>query len=308
MPSEDSLTVWDESLDRIREAGDRLMSFSDLKYEGSFVSVSEFERVHVMEFGEGPPVILMHGAGMGGPVWHRQISALAHDHRVIVPDIPMFGLSDMPRRVYAPREQISDVILGVMDQFEIEKADIAGHSLGAIGSLGAMIDAPERFTRAILMGSPGFGRGLNCLLRLASIPAFRRLISSNSRRGRDLFFDHCEAQKSGSSEEREAWKEMVYRISSRNYATDAFFEGLRRITGFFGQRDILSDETLSAVKIPTLLVWGDSDRIVPTGHSCRASRTIPNSRLQIIENCGHVVQLEAPRRVTQLMVDWFRVS
>lgn len=284
------------------------MSFSNLKYEGRFVSAAEFERVYVMEFGEGPAVILMHGAGMGGPVWHRQISALAHDHRVIVPDIPMFGMSDMPRRVYAPREQIADVILGVMDQFEIETADIAGHSLGAIGSLGAIINAPDRFNRAILMGSPGFGRGLNFLLRLSSIPALRRFIRYDSRRGRYFFFDHCEAQKSGSSDEREAWKEMVFQISSRNHATDAFFAGLRSITGFFGQRDVLSDETLSTVKIPTLLVWGDSDRIVPSGHSGRASRAIPNSHLEIIENCGHVVQLEAPQRVTQLMVDWFRVS
>ena len=109
MTTEDPLTVRDENLDRIRESGNRLMSFSNLAYEGRFVSAAEFERVHVMEFGDRAPVILMHGAGMGGPVWHRQISALAHDHRVIVPDIPMFGLSDMPRRVCAPREQISDV-------------------------------------------------------------------------------------------------------------------------------------------------------------------------------------------------------
>lgn len=284
------------------------MSFSGLKYEGRFVSAAEFERVHVMEFGDGSPVILMHGAGMGGPVWHRQIAALALDHRVIVPDIPMFGMSDMPRRIYAPREQIADVILGVMDQFDIETADIAGHSLGAIGSLGAIINAPDRFNRAILMSSPGFGRGLNFLLRLSSIPALRRFIRYDSRRDRYFFFDHYEAQRSGPSEEREAWKEMVFRIGSRNHATDAFFEGLRSFTGFFGQRDVLSNETLNAVKLPTLLVWGDSDRIVPTRHRNRASQSIPNSRLEIIKNCGHVVHLEAPKRVTELMVDWFRTN
>lgn len=284
------------------------MSFSGLKYKGRFVSASEFERVHVMEFGDGSPVILMHGAGMGGPVWHRQIAALAHAHRVIVPDIPMFGMSDMPRHISAPRKQIADVILGVMDQFDIETADIAGHSLGAIGSLGAIINAPDRFNRAILMSSPGFGRGLNLLLRLLSIPGPRRFIRYDSRRGRYFFFDHWEAQKSGPSDEREAWKEMVFRIGSRNHATDAFFEGLRSFTGVLGQHDVLSDETLSAVKLPTLLVWGDSDRIVPTRHSGRASRSIPNSRLEIIKNCGHVVHLEAPERVTELMVDWLSTN
>ena len=89
--------VGDDSMKRVHSAGDRLMSLSNLRYDGSFISVGEYENVHVMEFGSGPSVLLVHGAGSGGPAWHRQIAALAVDHRVIVPDVPMFGLSGMPR-------------------------------------------------------------------------------------------------------------------------------------------------------------------------------------------------------------------
>ena len=218
----------------------------------------------------------------------------------------MFGISDMPNRIYAPRQQIADVVLGVMDQLDIEIADIAGHSMGAIGSLGAMIRQPERFNRAVLMSSPGFGHGLNWLLRLATVPLMRPFVRYESRRDRHFFFDRFEAQKTGPSAEREAWKELHFQVGCRNGATVAFHQGLRSFAGFRGQREVLSDDDLAKVKSPTLLVWGDSDLIIPTRHSRRAVASIPDSKLEIIENCGHIVQLEAAERITKLMADWFR--
>lgn len=297
-----------ESLEHIRAAGDRLMSLSDLRYEGQYVPAGGFQRIHAMEFGDGPPVLLVHGAGSSGAIWHRQIAALAIDHRVVVPDVPMFGMSEIPDRVHAPRAQIGDVILGVMDALSIDVADIAGHSLGALGSIGAMTREPERFNRAVLMSSPGFGRGLNWLLRLASVRMMQRFIRYDSRRDRTFFFDRFEAQRSGASDEREMWKELHFRVGSRNGAVDSFHQGMGRFTGLFGQRDLLSEVDLATIKASTLFIWGDSDKIIPTRHSKKAVKSLPNARLEILEDCGHLVQLEAPHRVTQLMVDWFRVS
>ena len=284
------------------------MSVSNLRYEGRYVSAGEFDRIHVMEFGDGPPVVLVHGAGSGGPAWHRQIAALSRDHRVIVPDVPMFGMSDIPNRIYAPRAQIADVILGVLDELGVQVTDIAGHSMGALGSLGAMMREPTRFNRAVLLSSPGFGRGLNWLLRLASLSALRRFVRYDSRRDRHFFFDRFEAQKSGPSIERDLWKEMHFQVGNRNLATEIFHQGLRSFANWRGQRDLLTADELSIVTASTLLVWGDSDLIIPTRHSRRALATIPGVRLEIIENCGHIVQLEAPDRLTDLMTDWFRVN
>ena len=284
------------------------MSLSNLRYEGRYVSAGEFNQIHVMEFGDGPPVVLVHGAGSGGPAWHRQIAVLARYHRVIVPDVPMFGMSDIPNHIYAPRMQIADVILGVMNELDIETTDIAGHSMGALGSVGAMTREPERFNRAVLLSSPGFGRGLNWLLKLASLPALRRFVRYDSRRDRHFFFDRLEAQKSGPSHERDLWKEMHFQVGNRNLAIDAFHQGLRSFASWRGQRDLLDAEDVAKVTASTLLVWGDSDLIIPTRHSTRALATIPGAHLEIIENCGHVVQLEAPDRLTDLMTDWFRVN
>ena len=252
-------------------------------------------------------MVLVHGAGSGGPAWHRQIAALSVDHRVIVPDIPMFGMSGMPRLIYVPRVQIADVILAVMDVLGIEVANIVGHSMGAIASLGALMVAPERFNRAVLMSSPGFGRGLNFALRLASVPALQRFVNYGSRRARNYFFDHFEAQKSGPSNERELWKELHFQVGNRGSGVQTFHEGLTSFAGIFGQRDLLSREQTATITARTLLVWGDSDRIIPTNHSKRAVESIPGSRLEIVESCGHIVQLEAPEQVTKLVVDWFKV-
>ncbi len=303
-----SPSIVDDRLARVHTAGDRLMALSGLRYEGRFLSVGEYENVHVMEFGDGPPVILVHGAGSGGPVWHRQIATLAKSRRVIVPDVPMFGMSGMPSRIYAPREQISDVILGLMDALDIDKTDIVGHSMGAIGSAGALARAPERFNRAVLVSSPGFGRGLNFVLRLATMPGMRRFIDFGNRKSRYFFFDTFEAQKSGPSEEREILKALHFEVGNRDRGVDTFFEGIRRFANIFGQRDVLDCATAGKIKSPTLLIWGDSDRIIPTRHSKRAFESIPDARLEMIENCGHIVQLEAPDRLTKLIADWLEVS
>ena len=300
--------VGDDSVKRVRAAGDRLMAISNLRYEGRYVSVGDYDNVHVMEFGSGPPVLLVHGAGSGGSAWHRQIAALAAGHRVIVPDVPMFGLSGMPDRIHSPREQIADVILGVMDLMDIETADIAGHSMGALASLGAMTRAPERFKRAVLLSSPGFGRGLNFVLRLASVPALQRFVDYGSRRARNIYFDIFEAQKSGPSDEREMWKELHFQVGNRDNGIETFHQGLTSFAGISGQRDIIAPEMASRIKARTLLIWGDSDLIIPTRQSKRAKELIPGASLEIIENCGHIVQLEAPERVTALMSNWFRVN
>lgn len=300
--------VEDDSTTMVRVAGDRLMSLSNLRYEGEFVSVGEYENVHVMEFGSGPPVLLVHGAGSGGPSWHRQVAALAVDHRVIVPDIPMFGLSGMPDRIHSPREQIADVILGIMDLMEIETTDIAGHSMGALASLGALMREPDRFQRAVLLSSPGFGRGLNFVLRLASVPALQRFVNYGSRRARNVYFDYFEAQKSGPSDEREMWKDLHFQVGNRDKGVEAFHQGLTSFAGISGQRDVIDAEMAAKISAKTLLIWGDSDLIIPTRHSKRANELISGSRLEIIDNCGHIVQLEAPDRVTSLMTEWLRVS
>ena len=300
--------VGDDSIKRVHAAGDRLMTISNLRYEGSFVSVGDYENVHVMEFGSGPPVILVHGAGSGGPAWHRQIAALAANHRVIVPDVPMFGMSAMPRSIHAPREQIADVLVGVMDELGIEVADIVGHSMGALASLGALTRSPERFNRAVLMSSPGFGRGLNFVLRLAAVPALQRFVNYGSRRARNFFFDHFEAQKSGPSDEREMWKELHFQVGNRDNGVDTFHQGLTSFAGIFGQRDMLSREQTAKIQASTLLIWGDSDLVIPTRHSKRAVDHIPGARLEVLKNCGHIVQLEAPKRVTQLITDWLEVN
>ncbi len=296
-----------DAIKRVHAAGESLMMLSNLHYQGFFVSTRGYESVHVMEFGTGPPVVLIHGAGGGGPVWHRQIAALSTDHRVIVPDIPMFGISGMPNEISEPMEQIADLILGVMDETGVESADIAGHSLGALGTLTALIRAPDRFNRAVVMSPPGFGRGLNFMLRLASVPALQRFINYGSRRSRYWFFDHFEAQKSGSSEERERLRELHFQVGNRDDGIDVFHRGLSSFTGILGQRAAICPDLAAKIKSPTLLLWGDSDRIIPTKHSKRAVALIPDVRLEIIENCGHILQLEAPQRVTQQMIDWFRM-
>ena len=284
------------------------MQVSNLHYEGRYFSLGEHRDVHVMEFGSGPPVMLIHGAGGGGPMWHRQIAALSENHRVIVPDVPMFGLSTIPDEVRHPREQIADLILSLMDELDIEQTDIAGHSLGGLSTLGAMIREPTRFRRAFLAAPPGFGKGLHFVMRIAWLPVIKRFINLRSRKSRYIFFDQYEAQKSGPSPERERFKELHYQVGNRHGGDAAFRNGLRTFTGVFGQRDILERADVSRITAEIMMVWGDSDLIIPTKQHLRALELMPGLKLEIFENCGHVLQLEAPEKLTARIVAWFNPS
>lgn len=295
----------DASVEAIRAAGDALMSYSGLRYEGRYINALKRKGIHIMEFGDGPPVVLLHGAGAGGAIWHRQIAALAATRRVIVPEIPVFGLSDLPTDVPPIRSGVGELVNAILDVLDVQHSDIAGMSLGGLEAIGAVLHSPDRFNKLALVSSAGLGSELPYIYRLARIPVLKRLLAKPTRTMSDSFFNRMEAQMSDQSPERDAFMNYQFQVSQRTNRGNQILEGITRFSNWRGQSDIVPDEDLANIRTKTLVIWGDHDRFFPLTHANRAATIIPDATLEVIPNCGHLTAVDAPQELTTAMVRWF---
>ena len=281
------------------------MSYSGLRYEGRYINALDRKGIHIMEFGNGQPVVLLHGAGAGGAIWHRQIAALAATRRVIVPEIPTFGLSDLPTDVPPIRSGVGELVNAMLDVLDIPHSDIAGMSLGGLEAIGAVLHSPERFDKLALVSSAGLGSDLPYIYRLARIPVLKRLLAKPTRMMSDGFFNRMEAQMSDDSPERQAFMDYQFQVSQRANRGDRILEGITRFSNWRGQYDIVPDKDLAQIRTKTLIIWGSHDRFFPLTHATRAATVIPDATLEVIPNCGHLTAVDAPAQLTAAMVRWF---
>ncbi len=257
--------------------------------------------------GQGPPVVLIHGVAGRASQWDRTVEVLAENHAVIAPDLLGHGESAKPRGDYslgAHASGIRDLLVGL----NIERASIVGHSLGGGIAMQFAYQFPERCERLVLVSSGGLGEEVHPLLRAATLPgsefvlpllAHPRVIDMASvvpralgriglRTGPDL-------------------TEMArgYQSLSNAEARSAFIHTLRGVIDPTGQRINASDRLYLASKMPSLIVWGDRDRIIPVQHAQPAHQGMPGSRLELFEGSGHFPHLDDPLRFARTLEDFF---
>ena len=249
------------------------------------------------DWGEGAPVLLLHGSGPGVSAWANWrlvIPSLAENFRVIAPDMVGFGFTGRPDGISYDMETWLRHALDFLDAMEVEQAHVVGNSFGGSLAVALAIQAPERVSRLVLMGSVGLEFELTEGLDLTwgytpSLENMRRLL--------DLFaYD-----RSLVSDEL---AQLRYEASLRpgvqeSYA--AMFPAPRQD----GIRKICSDEAdVRNIEHETLIIHGRDDRIIPVSASEHLFRCIKNSQLHIFGNCGHWTQIEHNRRFNQLVNDF----
>lgn len=237
------------------------------------------QKIHYVEAGSGPVVILVHGLGGDATNWAPTIGPLSQKYRVIVLDQIGFGKSDKPLINYRVGTLV-DFLDGFYKQLGITRASLVGNSLGGWTVAAYALAHPDKVDRLVLVDAAGFAvtgdvdpkilNGLNPSTR-DSVKQLLPLVFHNTQ------------------------------MFASDAAIDAFFT--RRMTtgdGYTIQRFIDSivrgedvlDNKLSAVKQKTLIVWGREDGLTPLAMGERFKKEIPGSELFIIEKCGHVPQLE----------------
>ena len=260
-------------------------------------------RVHYQEKGTGMPLVLLHGFSSSTYSWKDVFEPLAKSYRVIAVDLKGFGFSGKPDGDYSRRAQ-AILVAHLLDHLKIEKAWLAGNSMGGEVSLNFALQNPQRVAGLILIDSAGVRiSGANSLAPVyARIPFVGPVLIALAltsdklvRQGLEKsFYDDAKI-----TDERVAFYYRPLKTRGGQLAA------LRARTQA-GEFPIEPD--LNKISVPTLIIWGAEDALIPLEAGRKMNSLIKGSKLVIIERCGHVPQEELPERVFDEMTKFVEGS
>ncbi|MGZ6995799.1 MAG: alpha/beta fold hydrolase [Acidimicrobiia bacterium] len=256
--------------------------------------------------GSGPVVVLIHGMAGSSVTWEPVLDDLTRRYTVIAPDLPGHGESDKPRGDYslgAHASSIRDLLMALGH----ERATVVGQSFGGGVAMQLAYQHPERCERLVLVASGGLGQEVALLLRALTLPGAEHLmpIACNGRI-RDAgtavtgLLDRIGLRPVPAV--AEMWRS--YASLSDGSTREAFQHTLRSVVDMHGQRVSATDKLYLAAAVPTLIVWGDRDPIIPLQHGIDAHEMIAGSRFEVFEGAGHFPHCEQPDRFVEVLVDF----
>ena len=263
-------------------------------------------RLHYNEAGEGHPLIMLHGIGPGATGWsnfNQNLKGLAEDFRVILLDFPGWGKSDTIIASDKSRNAINcEAVELLMNALEIDTAALVGNSMGGAAVLEAMLAYPDRISHAVTMGSgiwklpkifapEGYSEGIRIIWETYADPSpdnFRRLVEI-------MVYDSSFVSDELINQRSEAALANQVHLDNCIESPVGYEEG----GPYAGVYEML--DKLSCSQVPTLMIHGRDDRVVPMEYTLQASALIKNSRAVILNQCGHWAQLEHAAEFNQLV-------
>lgn len=254
-------------------------------------------------------ILLIHGMAGSSRTWRSVTPALARHHRVLALDLLGHGGSAAPMGDYSLGAHASG-LRDLMARLDIERATIVGQSLGGGIALQLAYQHPELCDRLVLVSSGGLGREVSPILRLLSLPGSELVlpvVASDLVRNRGRTLNRWLRDLGvRSSWMAEMW--LAYSSLADAGNRQAFVRTLRSVVDLGGQVVSAQDRLYLAAALPTLIVWGDRDDIIPVAHAHAAHEAIPGSRLEIFEGVRHFPQSEDPERFVEVLVDFMATT
>jgi pimeloyl-ACP methyl ester carboxylesterase len=256
--------------------------------------------VHLRDLGprdDPAPIVLLHGTSASLHTWEGWVAALQTKRRVISLDLPGFGLTGpFPDGDYR-MSHYSAFLAHVLDQLQVPRAVVAGNSFGGQLAWQFALDHPQRVERLVLVDAAGYPRNATSIpigFRLAQIPALAPLMANLLPRQmieasiRNVYGDPSKV----SDELIDRYYELTLRAGNREALRQRFIQaeagqGFTRIT---------------ELKVPTLIIWGGRDELIPPDNAERFKRDIQGSRLVLFDDLGHVPQEEDPARTVAVLM------
>ncbi|UUU29493.1 alpha/beta fold hydrolase [Streptomyces sp. CA-210063] len=260
--------------------------------------------------GQGPALVLIHGIGDSSATWAELIPDLARTHTVIAPDLLGHGASDKPRADYSVAAYANGV-RDLLTALGIESATLVGHSLGGGVAMQFAYQFPERTERLILVSAGGVGREVNPVLRAVSLPGAHLLLSTLRLPGMRLQVGlFARLMKLLDTDLGQDAPELLTLVDALPDATSrsAFIRTLRAVVDWRGQAVTMLDRCYLTEGMPTMLMWGDRDSVVPVRHAHGAHEAMPGSRLEIFEGAGHFPFHTDPARFLALVEEFTRTT
>ena len=242
-------------------------------------------RVQYLKGGSGDPLLVLHHS-IGNPGWLPFYEQLAETFTVYVPDLPGYGQSERPEWAREPRD-LAILMLQMLDKAGHGSIPLVGLGFGGWIAAEMATMSQSRISALVLVGAAGIQPDEGEILdqMLMDYHEYVQAGFHDEAKYREEFGE--EQSEQPTPEVRELWdfsREMTARLTWKPYMHN------RRLP-----------HLLREVRTPALLVWGDDDRVVPISSGRIYERSLLNARLELVESCGHLVDVERPGRLVELV-------
>ena len=267
---------------------------------GKFIQIDS-QKIRYIDSGSGIPLVFIHGFGASIYSWRKNLDPISKYHRICAPDLPGFGYSDKPLDADYTIDAYAEFIIQFMDKLQIQQAILVGHSLGGGIALLASLKYPSRVKALILLDAEAYPITPPLMLKVAKLPVIRSII-------------------------HRAIGEWVVRISLKrsyydhslitDHLVDEYYRPFLTENGKAVAIKVLQAMDFAKLKeLPrryrrirkkTLIIWGKEDQISRIHLAHKLKKDLPNARLKIIAQSGHLVQEEKPEVVNRAILNFVR--
>jgi pimeloyl-ACP methyl ester carboxylesterase len=270
-----------------------------------YCTIHGYRRAYVRA-GSGPAILLIHGIGDSSDTWRPVLEELAEHHTVIAPDLLGHGRSEKPRADYSIAAYANGM-RDLLSVLEIDRVTVIGHSLGGGVAAQFAYQFPDRCERLVLVGSGGVGRSVSPLLRIAAVPGAEFLmplfglppVRTASRIAAEMLRLFNTALGRDTEEVL-----AVFDALPNTEARQAILRTLRSGVDWKGQVITMLDRAYLAEGIPTKIIWGRRDAIIPLGHGRLAQAAMPGSDLEVFDEAGHFPHHTDPGRFVRIVTEF----
>ncbi len=259
-----------------------------------------------VDSGSGAVVLFIHGILGSQRQWAHLLDTIDDDHRVVAPDLFGHGDSAKPTGDYSLSSHAA-TLRDLLDHLGIERVTLVGHSLGGGIAMQFLYLFPERVERLVLVASGGLGREVSLLLRSATIPGAQQVLGVAASAP---VLQRVEALGRGA--QKVGWRPGAdigaiwhgFTSLGDRESRRAFLATTRAVIDIGGQSISAQDHLADVDPVPTLVVWGSKDRMIPAWHAINAQRALPNCQVELFEGAGHFPHLDDPDRFARLLCDF----
>lgn len=252
--------------------------------------------------GDRPVLLLIHGMAGSSVTWRQVMPALAERYTVVAPDLPGHGESDKPRQDYslgAHANALRDLLIAL----GVGPATVVGQSLGGGIAMQLAYQHPRHCERLVLVSSGGLGHEVSWILRALAFPGAELvmpvLFPSIARDAGNAISRRLHRLGLRAPRLEEEWRS--YASLTDGETRRAFLRTLRAVVDTGGQAVSAHDRLYLSSRLPTLIVWGERDGIIPVAHAHQAHQAMPASRLVTFEDSGHFPHIEEPARFIEAL-------
>ena len=287
--------AYDLSLNNNMEASKEMVcEFNHINFAPCKIERIAGRSIHWIEVGSGPTIVLVHGGQAWAYAWRYQIEPLAAaGYRVIAPDLPGSGYSDVSSSADYSISALSRSLGDLLDKLKIQQAVFAASSEGGLPVLDLAIRCPERVAMLVLASSCGVPHDLPVLWRLIKWPFLGELMG--------LFVNETLVR----SKLREAFQD---KSCVTDELVSAYLDPLRRKGAWKANvkhernwNPSFVEEQIHCIRCPTLVIWGEDDLWHPVRMAHEFGQRIQGSQVEILPACGHLPHEERPENFNELI-------